>query len=102
MSTISFNIYGIKLNEGHCSLGTVIIHFSDKPYQEINFKSHLIVHYFVNMEKYCQICTCPGIFYFSLLVCAYFCNEIEKCHLKNALKYFIILQLMKNDFQILI
>ena len=31
----------MKLNEGHFSLRTVIIHFLDKPYQEINFKSHL-------------------------------------------------------------
>ena len=38
---ISFNNYGMKLNEGHLSSGTVIIHFLEKPYQEINFKSHL-------------------------------------------------------------
>ena len=31
----------MKLNEGHFSSGTVIIHFWDKHYQEINFKSHL-------------------------------------------------------------
>ena len=31
----------MKLNEVHFSLGTVINHFLDKPYQEINFKSHL-------------------------------------------------------------
>ena len=30
----------MKQNEVHFSLGTVIIHFLDKPYQEINFKSH--------------------------------------------------------------
>ena len=30
----------MKLNEGHFSSGTVIIHL-DKPYQKINFKSHL-------------------------------------------------------------
>ena len=38
---VSFNIYGMKLNEEHFSSGTVVIHFLDKPYQEINFKSHL-------------------------------------------------------------
>ena len=36
-----FNIYGMKLNEVHFSSGDVITHFSDKPYQEKGFKSHL-------------------------------------------------------------
>ena len=36
-----YNIYGMKLNEGHFPLGTVTINFWDKPYQEVNFKSHL-------------------------------------------------------------
>ena len=31
----------MNLNEGHFSSGTVIIHFLDKLYQEINFKKHL-------------------------------------------------------------
>ena len=31
----------MKLNEWHFYSGTVIIHFLDKPYQEINFKTHL-------------------------------------------------------------
>ena len=35
------NIYGVKLNEGHFSSGTDIIHFWDKSYQEINFKGYL-------------------------------------------------------------
>ena len=34
-------IYVIKLNKVHFSVGTVIVHFLDKPYQEINFKCHL-------------------------------------------------------------
>ena len=37
---ISFNIYRMNLNKGHFSFGTAIIHFGDKPYQKINFKSH--------------------------------------------------------------
>ena len=41
MCPIFFNIYGMKLNEGHFCLEPVIIHFCDKPCQEINFKSHL-------------------------------------------------------------
>ena len=41
MCPISFSIYGMKLNEGDFSSGTVIIHFLDKPYQEINFKKDL-------------------------------------------------------------
>ena len=31
----------MKLNERHFSSRAVIIHFLDKPYQEINFESHL-------------------------------------------------------------
>ena len=38
---VSFNISRMKLNKVHFSLGTVITHFLDKSYQEINFKSHL-------------------------------------------------------------
>ena len=56
----SFNIYGLKLNTVHFFSGTVITHFLDKLYQEINFKSHLNSHLsqtLVNKKKYCQICT---------------------------------------------
>ena len=38
MCPISFNIYGIKLDEAHFSSGIVITHFLEKPYQEIKFK----------------------------------------------------------------
>ena len=41
VSPISFDIYGMKLNEGDFNSGTVVIHFLGKPYQEINFKNHL-------------------------------------------------------------
>ena len=41
MCPISFNIYGMKLNELHFSSGTVVTHFLGTPYQEISFKSHL-------------------------------------------------------------
>ena len=34
-------LYGMKLNKGHFPSGTPIIHFLEKFYQEINFKSHL-------------------------------------------------------------
>ena len=87
-----FNIYGMRVNRGHSSSRTVIIHFSDKPYQEKNLKSHLIVYYFVNKEKYCQIGTCTSWFVFNLLTCAYFCYKIEKFHLQKWLKYFSILR----------
>ena len=41
MCPISVTIYEMKLNEGHFSLGAVMIHICDKSYQEKNFKSHL-------------------------------------------------------------
>ena len=53
-----FKIYGMKLNEEHFSSGTVISHFLDKPYQEINFKGHLNSVPF-SVLVYCQTCTCP-------------------------------------------
>ena len=56
---IYFDIYGMKLNEGHFWSGNAIIHFWDKPYQEINFKTHLSSVHVVTMEKYCQICAFP-------------------------------------------
>ena len=47
----------MKLNEGHFSTGTAIIHFLDKADPEINLKSDLNrlksdlnMHYFVNKE----------------------------------------------------
>ena len=55
------------------------------------------MHYFVNKEKYCQICTRPILLYFTLLVCGHFCNEIKRCQLWRSLKYFSILRPMKND-----
>ena len=41
MCPIFFNVYGMKLNEGHFSSETVITDFLDNPYQKLNFKSHL-------------------------------------------------------------
>ena len=66
------NIYRMKLNKGRFSFGTIIIHFWDKIYQEINFKSHL---------NRCLMSrnTCLVWFFFNLLVCTHFCNEIERC-----------------------
>ena len=72
----------MKLHEVHFSSGTVFIHFLDKPYKEINFKSVLlfeiqIVYYFVNKEKILADFTFPVLFHIALIVCAYFCNKIE-------------------------
>ena len=41
MCPVSRTIYEMKLNKADFSLGTVITHFLDKPYQEMNFKNHL-------------------------------------------------------------
>ena len=35
-----FNIYRTELNDGHFFCGTVITHFLENFFQEINFKSH--------------------------------------------------------------
>ena len=55
------------------------------------------MHYFVNKEKYCQICICPVWFYFTILVDAHFCDGIERCQLWKSLKFYIILTPVKND-----
>ena len=47
------------------------------------------MYYFVNKERQCQICTYFVWFYFILLVCAHFRNQIEK----------IFLWPMKNDIR---
>ena len=65
----------MKLSEGLLSFGTVIIYFSDKPYQEINFKSDL------NSLLLCiKMLSDLHMSHFILIfVCACFCNEIERC-----------------------
>ena len=55
------------------------------------------MHYFVNKKKCCQIFTYSVLFYFTLFICAHFCNEIERCQLWMSLKYFSILGAMKNN-----
>ena len=83
----------MKLNEGHLYLGTVIIHFWDKPYQEINFKSDLN-----SVLLSIKILSDLHMSNFTLIfVCSYFCNEIEKCQLWKSLKYFNILWSIKHD-----
>ena len=83
----------MKLNEGHLSLGTVIIYFWDKPYQEINFKSDLN-----SVPLSIKILSDLHMSNFTLIfVCSYFCNEIEKCQLWKSLKYFNILWSIKHD-----
>ena len=47
------------------------------------------MYYFVNKDKYCQIWTCLVWFYFTVLVFAHFCNEIEKFQLYTSLKYLV-------------
>ena len=54
------------------------------------------MYYLGNKETYCQIFTCPVWFYFTLIVCAHFCNEIERCQVKKSLKCFSILRPVKN------
>ena len=75
MCPISFNIHRMKLNEGHLSFGTVIIHFRDKPYHETNFKRHsnsvlLCIKILSELHMPCFIL---------IFVRACFCNEIERC-----------------------
>ena len=65
----------MDLSEGCLTSGTVIISFCHDVYEEMNLKSHL------NKENYCQIFTCPVWLYFTLLVCAHFCNETERYQL---------------------
>ena len=80
MCPISSNIYGMKLNVLHFSSGTAIIYSLGKPYQEINFKNVILfkiwlVYHFVNKKKTGRFALW---FYFTLIVCAHCCNEIEK------------------------
>ena len=41
------------------------------------------MYYFVNKEKYCQICTYPVWFYFTVLVYIHRSNGIDRCLYKS-------------------
>ena len=88
----------MKLNEGHFSTGTAIIHFLDKAYPEINLKSDLNrlksdlnMYYFVNKEWHRQICTCPcdfiSIYLFALTFAIKLKSANYKSHSNNLLSY---------------
>ena len=62
MFPISFNIYGMKLNEVHIFSGTVTIQLLNKFYEDKISEVILIVYYFENKEKCSQICICPRDF----------------------------------------
>ena len=71
MCAVFFNIYGMKLNEGYVSSATVINYFWDKPYQEIDFISHLnSVLLMARLILPQFTCLCPLLqwkWYFSIL-----------------------------------
>ena len=41
------------------------------------------MYYFVNQEKYCQICKCPVWFYFTWLGFVYFCRRLKNPNYKS-------------------
>ena len=41
------------------------------------------MHYFVNKEKCCQICTCSVSFYFTLLDCVHFYTRLKSANYKS-------------------
>ena len=66
---------------GLFSSETVTIHFWDKPYQRINFKSHSNTVILCKLGKILLDLHMSLWFYFILLVCAQFFNAIERCQL---------------------
>ena len=46
------------------------------------------MYYFVSKRKYCQICSSPVQYYFSLRVCTHFCSELEKRQLQTSSKQY--------------
>ena len=59
----------------HFSSGSVIIHFWDKPYQELNFKNHSNTT--ILSGKMMSDVHTPRLIFFILFVYTHFCNEIE-------------------------
>ena len=97
MCPISFNISGMKLNEEHFSSRTVVLHFLDKPYQEIDFKSHLNSALLCKYGKMLSDLHISRVILFHFTFCAHFWYKIENCQLQKSLKYFNILRPLKNN-----
>ena len=69
----------MKLNEVHFSLGTVITPFLDKPYQEINFKSHLNSVLLCKLGKILSDLYMSRVILFHFLECVHF-NSLFQFH----------------------
>ena len=66
----------MKLNKEDLPFGVVTIHFWDKPYQEINFKTYLNNVPRCKQEKLLWLAHVQ--FNLTLLVCAHLCDKTEK------------------------
>ena len=97
MCPISFNISGMKLNEGHFSSGTIVLHFLDKPYQEKDFESHLNSALLFKYGKMLSDLHISRVILFHFTFCVRFWYKIEKFQLQKSLKYFNILWPLKNN-----
>ena len=82
----------MKLNEGNFSFGNVTIHFWDKPYQEINSKSHLNN---ILLCKQGKILSVLNMSSFNLFHFTYLCSLLQ-WNWKMPIIKSIILQPMKN------
>ena len=87
----------MKLNEEHFSSRTVVLHFLDKPYQEIDFKSHLNSALLCKYGKMLSDLHISRVILFHFTFCAHFWYKIENCQLQKSLKYFNILRPLKNN-----
>ena len=92
MWSISFNIYGIKLNQGHFSR-TVFIHFLAKPFQEKSFKSHLYSVLRKNTVRF-SVVSCDLISFYLLVLT--FAMKLENADYKGHWNIFSIWRPMKN------
>ena len=87
MCPISFHIYGKKLSKGRFSFGTGII-----------FKSHLNSLPLLLFKQRKMLSDLHIFCLISLIFpCVHFCNETERCQLRESLKYFSTLRPAKND-----
>ena len=82
----------MKLNEGHFSSGTVIFHFRNKHYQEINFKNHL------NNVLLCKYGKDVPFGFVSLyLFVLTFAMKLKDANYKSRWNRLVFLRPMKND-----
>ena len=97
MCQIFLNIYGMKLNEGPFLLQNWChIFFEINLMKKKDSKLIQIVHFFLSKEKYCQIWTCPVLFWFWFVLT--FVMELKDANYESHWNI-LVMPSVKNDIR---